>query len=277
MGISVLALYVLCSLAQGQKFPRTGQHSDHFTGGPRPEGHGTGPGDSIVRSPKGTLQLPAPPGSPIIISIQARTQHADSLLVIQSSGLKVGDGLSADNLAQAIRRIFATGLFTRVSADTSMIADGVQLVFLVTESPRLKSVHFLGNHKVSTKDLNTKLGAKEGEVLTDKTLFDWTRKVSDLYKEKGFVLATVTPQQMPPDPQGRVELTYQIDEGDQVKVRKVTFVGNQALSSSALGRKIVNKPYVFPWRSGKFKDEEFNKDLERISDFYRKRATSTRR
>ena len=194
------------------------------------------------------------------------------MLVIQSSGLKVGDALTSDNLQQAIRRIFATGLFSTVSADTSMIADGVALQFLVTESPRLKSVHFLGNHKVSTKDLNTKLAAKEGEILTDKTLFDWTRKISDLYKEKGFVLAKVTPQKMPPDPQGRVELDYSIDEGDQVRVRKVTFVGNQALSGSALGRKVVNKPYVFPWRSGKFKDEEFNKDLERITEFYKEKG-----
>ena len=67
-------------------------------------------------------------------------------------------------------------------------------------------------------------------------------------------------------------MNYNIEEGDRIRIRKVTFSGNQAIGSPALARKMVNKAYVFPWRSGKFKDEEFNKDLERISDFYKEKG-----
>jgi outer membrane protein insertion porin family len=224
--------------------------------------------------PRGQLPVTraAPSSGPLIISIEAKTQHAESLLVIQSSGLHTGDALTRDNLQQAIRRIFATGLFTAISADTTLIGDGVKLVFVVTEAPRLKAVHFLGNHKVATRDLNAKLAAKEGEVLSERRLFEWTQKVSDLYKEKGFVLAKVAAQKMPPDPQGRIEVNYTIDEGDRIRIRKVTFSGNQAIGSAALARKMVNKSYVFPWRSGNFKDDEFKKDMDRLADFYKERG-----
>lgn len=257
---------LIVALAPGQNFPGPRPHE------PRASGAGPGPGPRPPNPETTSASLPATTGGPVIISIEARTQHAESLLVIQSSGLRAGDALTRDNLQQAIRRIFATGLFTTVNADTTKIGDGVRLLFTVTEAPRLKAVHFLGNHKVATRDLNSKLAAKEGEVLTEKRVFEWTQKVSDLYKEKGFVLAQVTAQKMPPDTLGRVDLNYLIDEGDQVRIRKVKFSGNQAITSSALAHKMANKAYIFPWRNGKFKDDEFNKDLERITDLYKERG-----
>lgn len=192
--------------------------------------------------------------------------------MVQSAGLRIGDRLLRDNLSQAIRRIYATNLFTQIAADTTMVGDGVRILFRVTVAPRLKAVHFLGNHKIPTKDLVAKVGAKEGEVLSEKKAFEWTQKVSDLYKEKGFVLAKITPQKTPPDQSGRVELNFFIEEGERIRIRKVTFAGNQAVPSKALAHRMSNKSFLWPFRSGGFKDEEFKKDLERVTDYYKESA-----
>src|SRR5437588_848863 len=63
--------------------------------------------------------------------------------------------------------------------------------------------------------------------------------VKDMLKEKGFQFATVTPeiQEMPGSPK-LVRLTFHMDEGPKVKIRKVNFLGNKAVSSGALKRQM---------------------------------------
>jgi outer membrane protein assembly factor BamA len=64
-----------------------------------------------------------------ILSVGAQSQRVESIVVVRAAGLAVGDRLTRDNLQEAIRRIYATGLFARVESDTTLIADGVKVLF----------------------------------------------------------------------------------------------------------------------------------------------------
>jgi outer membrane protein insertion porin family len=210
----------------------------------------------------------------MIISVEAQTQRADSLVVVRASGLNPGDPLTASDLQSAIRRIYATGLFSRITADTYRIADGVRVVLRVTEFARLKAkgVHFIGNHKITTKDLNKRLAAKDKELLTEARIFEWTQQVSDLYKDKGFILSKVQSQQTPPDARGEAEMNFFIEEGENIRIRSIRINGAKAVPEGKVLAKMANKKACWPLRRGLYKDDEFKKDLDRIIDFYKEKG-----
>jgi outer membrane protein insertion porin family len=209
-----------------------------------------------------------------VIGISAETQRVESLVVVRSSGLAVGDELTRDNLAAAVRRVFATGLFAEVAADTELVADGVRIRFRVREHPRLRprGVNFVGNHKVRTRELSSNIAATDRILLTDRQIFDWSRKVTDLYRDRGYFLVKLTNQRSPPDTAGLAELTFFIEEGDRVRLREIRLNGAKSVSVRSLRRRLKNKTYLWPFRKGLFNDEEFKKDLERITDLYKEKG-----
>ncbi|MEO0093838.1 MAG: outer membrane protein assembly factor BamA, partial [candidate division WOR-3 bacterium] len=209
--------------------------------------------------------------NPIIIGLEATTQTTDSLLVITQSGLRIGEELTPSDIPNAIRRIYNLGLFSQVAVDTWLIGDGIKLKFIVTEYPRLKKIDFSGNRKVRNKELKELVNAKEGEILTEKKIFDWQLKIKDRYKEKGYILAKINCSESPPDSNHRVNLVFQIEEGDRVRIKKITIEGNEAFPDRTIKRRMTNREKSW-LRKGDFKEDEFKKDLDKIVDFYKERG-----
>ena len=60
-----------------------------------------------------------------------------------------------------------------------------------------------------------------------------------MLREKGFQFADVTHEikEVPGGPK-LVHLTFKMDEGPKVKIRKIDFVGNKAISDGALKRQL---------------------------------------
>ena len=143
------------------------------------------------------LALPVQPdtGKVVLLDVSARAPSADTILVVRTAGLSRGQLLTSallrTDLEDAIRRVYGLGLFSQVNAETSRVADGVRVTFVVEEFPKLKGVAYEGFRRVRKKDLETKVKAKEGEILTDKKIFDWQQDILKLYKEKGFLLVKV--------------------------------------------------------------------------------------
>ncbi|MEO0091855.1 MAG: outer membrane protein assembly factor BamA [candidate division WOR-3 bacterium] len=209
--------------------------------------------------------------SPIIIGISAQTKFSDSTLVVKTSGLKIGDRFDKQELATAIQRIYQLKLFETIEVETTRIADGVIIQFVVQEYPIIKDYKFFGNNKIKTKDLKEKTNIKIGEVLTNQKLFEWQTKIRDLYKEKGFILTNVNVEKSLPDSNNRVVINFQIDEGTRVRIKYIEIEGNYAISDKAIKRKLINKEKKW-YRKGIFREEEFKNDLERIVNFYKEKG-----
>ena len=229
------------------------------------------------------LLLPAQPGAPapvvppsvVVLDVSAETEQADSLLVIRTAGIPLGEtytftGLQVE-IADAVRRIHGLGLFSQVNVDTSMVADGVSIVFRVREYPRLAGLDFEGFRRIKLKDLKSRTEARPGEIVTDRKLFEWRQAVLKLYKEKGFLLVQVEPDVSEPDSSNRVYVKLTIDEGDQVRIRDIDLVGNHSFPEPKIEITLTNRQKEW-YRKGRLKEDEFIKDLDRIVDFYKKRG-----
>uniref|UniRef100_A0A7C4XVW7 Outer membrane protein assembly factor BamA n=1 Tax=candidate division WOR-3 bacterium TaxID=2052148 RepID=A0A7C4XVW7_UNCW3 len=200
------------------------------------------------------------------IKVEARTTDPD--LIIESSGLKIGEEFKDRMLAQAILNLNKLKLFNHISIDTSIIADGIFITIKVNEAPFLSGeVEFSGNKSVKTKDLKKKIELKSGQVLTDDKIFEAKRKILDFYSEKNFYNTEVQ-DSLIPDTLNRAKLLFIIKEGINLRIKRIIIEGNHSFSDSKIRRKMQNKEKGF-LRSGKLDKEKLKEDIERIKTFYK--------
>lgn len=206
--------------------------------------------------------------SQVITDITAESRFTDTNLIVSTSGLKIGDQFTKFQIAQAIQRIYQLKLFENIQVDTARIADGVEVKFTVTEFPILQDIKFFGNRKIKTKEFLDKANIKVGEIVTNQKLFDWQTKIRDLYKEKGYILVKTNIQKSEPDSSNRVNVVFQIDEGERVRIKKIEIDGNLILSDKQIKKRMSNKEKVW-YRKGLFKEDIFKEDLEKIVELYK--------
>jgi outer membrane protein insertion porin family len=185
------------------------------------------------------------------------------------------------------RRLWATNFLEDLVVDVRdyPLARGVVgkiIVFNMEERQRVKIVDYEGSHAVSQSDIDSRLKEKGVTVRLDSFL-DPTiiRHVSalvrELYAEKGYQFASVTP--VISEVQGGtklVNLTFRIAEGPRVAIRDVEFVGNRHVSDDRLERVLkANRPQgllSIANGSGTYKEDKFAEDAEHIESYYRDRG-----
>ena len=155
---------------------------------------------------------------------------------------------------------------------------GKIVTYNIEERQRVKIVDYVGSKKVETSKIDDKLKEANAQIRLD-TFIDpgLVRKVSgivrDMLKEKGYRDAEVTPEikEIPGGPK-LVHLTFHMNEGPNVKIRKLEFVGNKALSSRTLkGRMKENKElWFFSFLSGRgtYQETKFDEDADKVIEYY---------
>ncbi len=92
-------------------------------------------------------------------------------------------------------------------------------------------------------------GIHEGDQYSISALQAAKRNLETALKQAGYVDAKVTLDASMKD--NGVKVKFNVDKGDPIKVKKVTFIGNHVLSSKTLEESIVNKPGgIFSWLTG---------------------------
>jgi outer membrane protein insertion porin family len=169
-------------------------------------------------------------------------------------------------------------------------AIGKIVTYNMEERQRVKIVDYVGSKKVEISKIDEKLKDANAQIRLD-TFIDpgLVRKVSgivrDMLREKGFQFASVTPEikEIPGGPK-LVHLTFNMDEGPKVKIRKLEFVGNKAIGSGALKRQLKDNsergafqdfahfPMYFMsliGDKGTYQETKFDDDAEKVVAYYR--------
>jgi len=148
--------------------------------------------------PAPTQPPPAQPTPPPaeqrrVIAVEVRGNRrvsADQIMAVVTR-TRVGETLTEDLLREDIRAINNLGLFADVTARTMVEAEGVRVIFVVTENPVITEVVVEGATVVPVEDVQKTLNIPQGEVLNIVRLREGTRAVQKLYEDRGYVLARV--------------------------------------------------------------------------------------
>ncbi|HKC45565.1 MAG TPA: outer membrane protein assembly factor BamA [Burkholderiales bacterium] len=187
--------------------------------------------------------------------------------------LKVGETMTEDKAAQAIRALFATGLFK----DVRIEVDGDVLVVAVEERPAIAQIDFVGMTEFPADKVRKALrenGIAEGRTY-DKAVIDQAeQEIKRQYLAAGRYGVTITTTVTPLD-RNRVAINFTVDEGAVAKIRRINIVGNRAFSEKELLDLMqLQTPGWLSWytKSDQYSRQKLSADLETIRSYYLNRG-----
>ena len=183
--------------------------------------------------------------------------------------IAVGDSITEEDTAAALRSLFATGFFD----DVRIERDGDTLVVVVVERPSIASIDFTGNEAVETEQLVESLGRvgfAVGRTFDPVVLNQMVQELRETYFAQGRysseIEATVTPL-----PRHRVGIHFEIDEGEVARIRRINIVGNRSFDEEDLLDEFESTTRtLFSWltRSDRYSKQTLAGDLERLRTYY---------
>ena len=142
--------------------------------------------------------------------------------------------LDAAALDAALKQLYASGLFN----DVKISHAGERILVIVVENPQIAIVAFEGNKRIKDADLKKELQSKAGGPLSRAVVQSDVVRITELYGQRGYFNVRVVPKTIEVkrgDPDSRVNVVFEIAEGEKVGVRQIVFAGNNAFSATRLG------------------------------------------
>ncbi|MDD3288910.1 MAG: outer membrane protein assembly factor BamA [Alphaproteobacteria bacterium] len=177
-----------------------------------------------------------------------------------------GSGVNSEKLDASLKALYATGLFS----DVKLRVEGATLIVSVVENPVINKVTFEGTSHISTEDLEKEVQLKPRLVYTLPRVQKDVQRILDVYRRSGRFGALVEPKLVKLE-QNRVNLIFEITEGESTGVRRIKFIGNVNYSDEELGTEINTRESAW-WRfmsSSDFYDpDRTNYDRELLRRFY---------
>lgn len=203
------------------------------------------------------------------ITIQG-IQRIETETVKSYMAITEGDAYDADRVNRSLKALFNTGLF----ADVAIRREGDQLVVRVVENPIINRIAFEGNKRIKDEQLQSEVQLRPRTVYTRSKVQTDVKRVLELYRRSGRFAATVEPKIIQLE-QNRVDLVYEISEGEPTYVRRISFVGNHRYDEDKLREVLQTKEerwYRFLSSDDTYDPDRVTYDRELLRRFYLKRG-----
>ncbi len=196
-------------------------------------------------------------------------QRTEAGTVFSYLPVKVGDTLTDDKAAAAIKALFATGFFK----DVRIEIDGNVLVVVLEERPAIAQIDFVGLKEFDKEQLIK--GLKEAGFAVSRS-FDRSmlekaeQELKRQYLTRGKYAVTVTTTVTPLE-RNRVSINFTIDEGEAASIKEINIVGAKAFTEKELLALIqLRTPNWISWytKADQYSKQKLSADLETLRSFY---------
>ena len=207
-------------------------------------------------------------GSLVVVQGNRRVE-ADTI----RSYFRVGgrERIDAATIDDALKSLYATGLFQ----DVRITPSGGRLVVTVVENPVLNRVAFEGNKKLKDEQISGEVQSKPRGTLSRPTVQADVQRIVDIYRRNGRFDVRVEPKIIEL-PNNRVDLVYEINEGDKTTVREIKFIGNNNFSAGRLKDEIKTAEsfpiFSFLQTADIYDPDRIEADRDLIRRFYLKKG-----
>jgi len=177
-----------------------------------------------------------------------------------------GDPYDPAKVDQSLKALFATGLF----ADVALRRQGDAIVVVVVENPIINRIAFEGNKRLQDRVLEQEVQLRPRVVYTRSRVQADVQRILQVYRRSGRFAATVTPKVIQL-PQNRVDLAFEINEGELTGIRRIEFIGNRAFSDGRLREAIATKEsrwYRFLSSDDTYDPDRLTLDRELLRKYY---------
>ena len=181
-------------------------------------------------------------------------------------GFRAGKNYTAADTDEAVKRLFATGLFS----DVDVVVSGRTLVVTVSELSIVNQVVFRGNRKLKDERLKGVVQLQPRGAFDQATMDADVRAIEESYSRIGRNDVTVDASVVDLG-ENRVNVIFEIQEGARTKIAQINFVGNNAFSDRRLQGVISTKksnPMSWFTRTDIFDEQRLAADEEQLRRFY---------
>ena len=181
---------------------------------------------------------PAPPAERVIRSIAVRgNQRLEPETIRAYANLSPGQTYTAQTLDQALKDLYATQLFADVTINGG---DTGALVIAVRENPVINRIILEGNKRLKDDKITPEIKLAPRQIFTRAAVRSDVDRILELYRRQGRFAARVDPKIVQLD-QNRVDVVFEIYEGDLAKVRAINLLGNSHYSDARLRKEMYTR------------------------------------
>lgn len=209
------------------------------------------------------------------VTVTGAESHNNSF-ILATANLEVGESISipGEVIPAAIRRLYRTGLFSDVQVlQTETTLTTVSLEIRVVEQPRLQEFIISGVKRSHRRELREQINLIPGFAVTESAKAQAVNTIKRYYLEKGYRGTEVEIKISETDPlRNRITLDFEIDTGDRIQVRNISFDGNDSFSDRKLRKELKEIKKNTWWRLGRqlFKNEDYSTAKDNLANFYKK-------
>lgn len=199
------------------------------------------------------------------VQIEGNQRIGDSAILSQA-GIARGQAVSAGQLNDAYQALNNSGLFESVSIEPQ----GRTLKISVVELPTINRISFEGNRRIKDDALSSVIESTARRVFNPSQAEKDANSIAQAYSNDGRLAARVQPKIIKRS-QNRVDLVFEVFEGDNVEIERLSFVGNRKYSDRRLRRVLGTKQaglFRSLVRSDTFVEDRVDFDKQVLRDFY---------
>ncbi|WCR12207.1 outer membrane protein assembly factor BamA [Paracoccus stylophorae] len=197
-------------------------------------------------------------------------QRIEPATILSYADIARGQDVSAGELNDAVQRLQGSGLFETVE----IVPQGGLLIIRVSEYPTINQISFEGNRRMNDADLAQIAQSQSRRVYQPSLAITDARNIAQAYATQGRLAARVDPKIIRRS-DNRVDLVFEIREGDVTEIERISFTGNRAFSDRRLRQVLETKQagilrtFI---RADTFAPERIPLDEQLLTDFYRSRG-----
>jgi outer membrane protein insertion porin family len=199
--------------------------------------------------------------------------------VVAYTGLKKGQRIQipGEEISATINKLWKLELFSDIEFFiTNIDGEVADLELYIQELPTLSDYTIKGIKKGKIETIVKDTDIKKGKKLSKNFLSTTKNYIENKYKKEGFLNTKVTiDTKADTTAVNNQKMLISVDRGDRVKVRSITFKGNEVYKSKKLRKKIKNTRLEFPgrfWKRSKYIEADYEEDLKKLLDFYKEKG-----
>jgi outer membrane protein insertion porin family len=220
-------------------------------------------------APTAVAPPPAAPAAGLIRSIAVRgNERLEPETVRAYANLRPGGTYTAATLDTALKDLYATELFTDVVITG---AETGNLVITVRENPVINRIVLEGNKKLKSDKILPEIKLAPRQIFTRSKVRADVERIVELYRREGRFAAQVEPKIVQLD-QNRVDLVFEIFEGDKSKVRRINIIGNNEFDDGRLRKEMYTRQagglLGFMRSNDSYDPDRLAADQQKLRSFY---------
>ncbi|MDA3873490.1 MAG: outer membrane protein assembly factor BamA, partial [Kiritimatiellae bacterium] len=176
---------------------------------------------------------------------------------------------------QDIRRLQETGRYAYVGAELVSRPGGVDLVYVVEERPRIRSLVVQGGSHFSNTKIRDLMELNLSDRVDRALVLTKLEEVRTRYHKNFYNQVSFEVEMTPPDDEGFTQVTVTVSEGPRERVKSIRFPGNTEYSRTQLKKAMLQKEtWILSFFTGRggLDEAQLRQDMAALEELYRQKG-----